>query len=505
MAGSNQFSEEQLMELQRQIEALRKELNAGDDEFATDEEGSTENASGFNGSVLTVAEDLMAAWLILRPPAEGEQYSVEEITRFLEKNNVITGLHTSNISAMVRKRIYNKEVKIAAGRQETQGQDGYYEYYFSPEQLKGPSIRPNGTVDYSSMGLLQNVAKGDIVAVYHRAVQGIPGYKVDGEEMKCVPARELAPIRGRNIRRLEDGITYVSEVDGKVEVKDGRVDVQNVHEIHDDVTYINGKVEFYGDIVIYGNVESGVILRAGRNVTIKGITEAVTIYAGGDVVMEKGLVGGKKAKVSVRGNVFADFVENAAIEAKGDVNANIIMNSSVSCNGRVILTGQRGALVGGYTHGLMGVEAVSMGNEVEVKTIVHAGFDSKTYLKHLEIYKKTQETNQILEQTVEEMSDILKKKQNGKVRLTRDEEIRLKELNDRKDECFASLDDLKTDRNILEDIMGRGKGAEIICKGPINRGVIVCVDNAQLPIDRSTCYMRYHNNGGVIDGNVIVI
>lgn len=506
MAEDSQFSEEQLMELQRQIEALRRDLNAGLGNGNSSPEPEEEEApeEGLNGSRLTIAEDFMSAYLILNPPAPGKAYETGDILEFLRGHGVVSGYHSSNISAMVKKNIYYKEVKVAVGCEVTPGQDGYFEYFFDPDQLKEPSIRADGSVDYSSMGMLQNVGKGDIVAVYHRAVQGAPGQTVTGEERKCNLARELPPMRGRNISRLEDGITYVSEVDGKVEVKDGRVDVQNIHEIHGDVTYVDGKVEFYGDIMIYGGVASGVIIRAGRNVVIKGITEAVTIYAGGDIIMEKGLVGGQKAKISARGNVFADFVENATIEAKGSVNANIILNSNVSASGSVLLTGKKGALIGGSIHGLTGITAVSIGNEAEVKTIVHAGCDNKTYMKLMSLHRKEQETAQVLEETVAEMAQILKRRHQGG-RVNQAQEQKLSQLNARKDECFALLDDLKKDRALLEETSQKGKGAQIVCGGPIYRGVILSIDNARLPIERNTCYMKYRNNNGFIDGEVVVV
>lgn len=507
MAENSQFTESDILELQRQIEALRRELNANPDtltSFGNDDYDAVGIYEPLNGSRLSFSEDNMSVWLYLNPPEAGKSYQKEEILDFLRSMGVVTGFHTSNIAAVLKKNIYHKEVLVAAGMNPREGRDGYYEFMFSPHRLNAPMIRSDGSVDYSTMGMLQNVAKGDIVAVYHRAVQGASGYTVKGEECKCKPARELPPIRGRNIRRLEDGITYVSEVDGKVEVKDDKIDVQNVHEVRGDVTNVIGKVEFYGDIIIYGNVETGVTIRAGRNIIIKGITEAVNIYAGGDVTFEKGLVGGKKAAVSARGCVFGDFVENASIEAKGDVTANIIMNSKISANGKVILTGQKGTLIGGYTHGLMGVEAANMGNDVEVKTIIHAGFDSKTYMKYIGLCKKEQEINQMLERTVEEMSAILKSRSVNK-RMTPDTELRLMELNRKKDECFAAVDDMKIDKEIVNELMMKGKGAVIAANGPIHRGVVVCIENARMLLEHSTCYMKYFCVNGYIKGQVIVV
>lgn len=496
-----QFTEQELKQLQMQLQQFNQETGF----VSVSGADAVSAAYGLNGAKLRIAEDQMTAWLTLNPPPAGWSYQREEILKFLQMNGIVLGYHNSNISAIIKKNIYNKEVKVAAGIVSKGGHDGYFDYRFTPQRIKEPAVRADGSVDYSSMGILQNVKKGDVVAVYHHAVQGSAGYTIRGGEMACSAVKELPPIRGRNISRLEDGVTYISEIDGKVEVKDNRLDVQNVHEIHGDVNFVNGRVEFYGDIVIYGNVEAGVVIRAGRNITIRGITEGATIFAGGDVVMQRGLVGGKKAKISARGSVFADFVENATIDAKKSVKANVIMNSQISAGGRVVVTGERGSLIGGFTHGLMGVEAANIGNEVEVKTVVHAGFDGKTYMKYLDIYKKEQENKNLLEQITGETALLLQKcgKKGGKP--GGEDMTRLAELNRRKEECLTRQDDLKLDRKIVEEVMENGRGAMVVSNGPIYRGVIVCIENAQMPLEHNTCYMKYSCKGGIVSGSVIVI
>lgn len=84
-------------------------------------------------------------------------------------------------------------------------------------------------------------------------------------------------------------------------MKNGKIDIQALHEINGDVTLITGKVEFFGDVVITGGVESGVIIRAGRNIEIKGNVEAVSLFAGGDIILGRGIQGAQRAKIIARG------------------------------------------------------------------------------------------------------------------------------------------------------------------------------------------------------------
>ena len=239
------------------------------------------------GTYLRVEDDDMTAWLYLAPPEEGQVYTKRELEDYLELNGVIKGFHSSNLSAMVKKKVYDREILVAKGQEAVPGQDGYFEYLFSPEEHVGPVIRDDGTVDYSSMSALQNVHKGDKVAVYHYAVPGVDGYTVRGTVLKATLARDLPPMRGKGITR-ENGVYYALN-DGKIEVKDGKIDIQNVHEIIGDVDAITGKIEFFGDVIINGNVDGGVTIRAGRNIEIHGTTGGASVFAGGDVLLPRGI------------------------------------------------------------------------------------------------------------------------------------------------------------------------------------------------------------------------
>lgn len=456
------------------------------------------------GSYIRVEEDAMTAWLYLYPPRKGQRYTSEDLKEYIRSQGVVYGLHESNIEAMVKKEIYHREVRVAAGRAAGKGEDGYYEYLFTPVKHRAPAIRPDGTVDYTSMSMLQNVSKDEEIAVYHPARQGETGYNVLGGEIKAKPVRELPPIKGRNIARLEDGITYAAAVDGKVEVHSGRMDVQNTHEVAGDVTLITGKVEFYGDVIIKGSVESGVVIRAGRNIVIMGAVEGANMYAGGDIILARGINGGAKAKISARGNIFADFIENTNVSAGGNIHVNSILNSYVSADGMVILTGRKGFLIGGYTHGLKGVEAAGAGNPSEIKTVIHAGYDTATYEKYLKLHRRQQELQIELAEAVDEMSQLLKDRKNGR-RNALEADEKLIRLNRKKDECFEQLDNMKHDREILTDAIESGKGASIKVKGTIHRGTIICLETVKMPLERNTSYMKYSVENGAIEGKVMII
>lgn len=459
-----------------------------------------------NGSYVRVEPNEMTAWLYLNPPFPGEgKFSSRDILNFLEKNGVVRGYHTSNIAAMAKKGIYEREIKVAFGKNAVEGIDGYYEYRFKPVSRKEPEIREDGSVDYTSMSALQNVHKGDVIAVYHRAVQGEVGYSVRGKETKPKPAKELAPLRGKGISNQLNPDVYVAEQEGKIELKDNKVDIKNVHEVYGDVDLITGKIEFYGDVVISGNVSAGVIVRAGRNIVIKGTVEAVNMYAGGDIVLERGIQGGKKAKITAKGNVYADFIEHAEVNAKGSVFANSILNSQVSAEEKVIATGKKGIILGGYVHGLQGIEAGILGNDAEIRTMVHAGYEKETYENYIGNAAREEEAQESLRKTVDSMADILRMKRLAAVNMSIVEEHRLAVLNKQKDECFAKLDEIRQEKEILAAQIEKGKGAKVITEGAVYRGVIIGVEDSRFMVEEKTSCMQYEHLNGMVEASVRVL
>lgn len=447
------------------------------------------------GTYMRVDKDAMAAWLYLTPPEEGQFYAKSDLETFLERRGVVKGFHSSNLSAMIKKKVFNREILVAQGQPNIDGKDGYFEYLFTPEEYTAPKIREDGSVDYTNMSALHNVHKGDKVAVYHHAVQGTNGYTVYGGEIKAKGAKDLPPIRGKGISREED--EYFALSDGKIEAKRGKIDIQSVHEIFGDVDMITGKIEFFGDVIVNGNVESGVVIRAGRNIEVHGTTGCATLFAGGDVILSRGIQGG--GKISARGSVFADFIENTTVEAGGTVQSNTILNAQIYAKEKVITTGKKGCIIGGYVHGLRGIEAMSVGSDVEVRTILHCGYEMEAYERLVDIIRQETETKEALADLVEAMTDAIREKRMRGSSTSLATETKLSDWNKKKDLLFTQLDGISQEREKLEEVVENGRGSSIKVDGFVYRNVIISINSEQMVVEKDTRSMRYTADRGVIE------
>ncbi|MCR4587770.1 MAG: FapA family protein, partial [Lachnospiraceae bacterium] len=460
-----------------------------------------------NGSYVKIAKDQMMAWLYLMPPEPGTpMYNRDDIESFLAENGVLCGYHSSNLGAIVKKGIFEREIKIAIGKLPKDGRNGTYEYLFNTLKRTSPVIREDGTADYASLGLVENVHVGDVIAKYRHPVPGEDGYTVTGRDLPCRKAIDIPLKRGKGVDQDPNNPDqYIATMDGKVEIVQDRLEVYAVHEIPRDVTYVDGKIEFFGDIIIHGNVLSGVTIRCGRNVDIRGTCEAADIFAGGDVILQRGILGGSKGKISAHGNVMADFIENAHIECGGSVKSNSIINSDISAEGKVVITGKSGAIYGGRIHALLSIEANIIGNESYVQTIVHAGYEVDTYEKYLRFNRMETTLATSLDKLTEQLKILLKDKRKPENRNNTILDSKIESLNISKNKFQDQLEQTKKDKALFAEILEKGRGGKIMCIGKIYPGVTIGIGAMKMPVEDVMTSTKFYDDNGALRYTTMVL
>lgn len=456
-------------------------------------------------SYVRIADDKTEAWLYLCAPEDGTSYDKSEVIRYLQVNKVVAGINESHIAAMCKKRIYEREVKVATSEKGEPGQEGHYEFFFNTEKPK-PIIRNDGSVDYRSMSLIQNVEEGDLLAVYHPAVQGTSGRDVTGAFEKANIYKELRPLTGRGVSNEKNPHEYYATKSGKIEY-DGqnKLSVEEVYEVQGgcDLTS-NAIVDFNGDVIIHGNVEAGVVIRAGKSLTVEGVVESATITAGGNVCMKRGMQGAGKGSITSGGDVFAEFLEYVNVDAVGSVQSNVILNSTVNAGGTATLTGKKGLIAGGNVHAMMGVSCINAGNLSEIKTSIHVGVMPEIMEQRVNVNEEYNMLSRELDDVVASMAKILRvRQQTGE--LSEQLQERLNGLKDKKDEIYAKCMEVKKRADKLENTVLQAREAKIRINGNIFKGVVIGIDDHQININRDTSFMEYQAQNGIIVGTVVVM
>ncbi|MBO5031855.1 MAG: DUF342 domain-containing protein [Lachnospiraceae bacterium] len=456
-------------------------------------------------SYVRITDDKTEAWLYLCAPEDGASYEKPEIMRYLQHNGVVAGINESHVAAMCKKKIYEREVKIAASEKGEPGREGRFEFFFNTEKPK-PEIRNDGTVDYRSMSLVQNVEEGQLLAVYHPAVQGTSGRDVTGAFEKANAYKDLRPLSGKGISNEEDRNKYYAAKSGKVEYDgENKLSVVEVYEVQGGCDFANNAlVDFNGDVIIHGNIEAGVTVRAGKSLTVEGVVESANLTAGGDVCLKRGMQGAGKGSIVAGGDIFTEFLEYANVKARGSIQSNVILNSNVNAGEQITLTGKKGLIAGGNVHAMLGVSCQNVGNQSEIKTGIHVGVLPEIMDKRMTVNEEYSKVNQELDEVVAGMAKILRvRQQTGE--LSEPLQAHLDDLKARKDEVYARCMELKKRADELENTVLKSREAKIRISGNIYKGTVIGIDDRQITVNRDTSFTEYSAQNGTIVGTVIVI
>lgn len=372
---------------------------------------------------IEISEDKMAASIRFSEPIfNGTLLTKEDIIAVLNANGVRFGIDENLIDSAIENKEYGKWYKVVFGEPASNGVDGYIEYFFETEKrtLK-PKELSDGSVDYRNIDLFEVAVENQVLAVAHAEVKGVDGINVLGKSVIANRAKRPPALpRGKGTKILEDGITLVAETSGRVFYMDGRVSILPILEIGGSVDNTTGNIDFIGTVIVKGGVVSGFSITAGANIEIEGPVEGATIKAAGDILLLKGVQGGRKAVIHAGGDINANFVESSQLYASGNINANSILHSNIKCGGELTLFGKRGLLVGGKAIVGEKISAKTIGSPMSTLTELEVGVNPdlldayKQAVADIDKYKfdldKTEKIVDILsKQDIKKLSDEKKK------------------------------------------------------------------------------------------------
>lgn len=304
--------------------------------------------------------------------------TAENLLEVLAENGVKSGINNPLINAIIAEKQFDRYHIIAAGKHPESGKDGYYTYNFKTETSNKPVVLEDGSVDYRASANYEQVTENTLIAEYHTPTPGSAGFDVHGTILQATPGKDLTPLSGEGFTVSEDGTKYYSAVNGKIEIKDGKLTVSNLLDFNGDVDLTTGDIIFNGDVIIHGNVLTGSMIKAGGSVTIMGNVEGVTIQADGDIILKSGMQGSGKGLVESNGEIWGKFFEHTKIICKKDLHANSLLNCDAVCEGDLYIHGRHGIIVGGSTKCSRNIYATVLGNMSEVKTEICVGMNTTT-------------------------------------------------------------------------------------------------------------------------------
>lgn len=237
--------------------------------------------------------DLLPSSHLELKAAEHKNYlpplSLEKLLNELSRANVTYGIDR-DACLRAAASCKEEEIVVARGVPPEPGKDGYVELLFSTSAKELKSVKDDTLVDYRERFTYTSVSEGDILAIKHHPVPGRPGMSVKGSTIAPPEPRDSILQAGEGAALADDGNKAVATTAGRpvATTQGNSVKVSVLPElVHTgNVDLESGNITFKGDINISGNVDEGMKVEAGGNISISGLVSGARIQAGGSILIK---------------------------------------------------------------------------------------------------------------------------------------------------------------------------------------------------------------------------
>lgn len=263
--------------------------------------------------------------------------------------------------------------RVAKGISPVPGKDGKLVWLvrrFSPGKVEDAERE---FVDFFTLGLFENIAKGREVARIYKPTQGLPGRDVLGKPVSTRAGRAASTRFDKTIEARADDAneaytTLIAAVDGYVHDEGGKFGIRDVLHVSGNLDYGIGHVDFIGSVRVVGDIQKGFNVKARGSIEVLGSVLGDNVLTSESSVSIKGFhYGGQGSFVSAKGDYSVDTAEKISTEVGGNI---LIGREARDCSlhssSAVIAT--RAAIIGGSVWCVKGFEGRVVGNEIGVKT-----------------------------------------------------------------------------------------------------------------------------------------
>ncbi|MGM0410869.1 MAG: DUF342 domain-containing protein, partial [Bacillota bacterium] len=447
---------------------------------------------------INISKDKFRSFLNYEPAFGGKKLSLSKLKNILEENNVIYGIKENKLKELIKHRVKQKELLIAEGEKPTEPEDEELIYHFESKDESIGTELEDGRMDFYNKGLISNVSKGDVLVTIKEGKEGEEGKTVTGEKVPPSEPKTIELPSGKNVEKLEEERKLVAAIDGQV-VKDGkRVNVLPIHEVKGNVDINTGNIEFVGNVVVKGDVKEGFQIEAGGNVEIKGHVSAAQIYSGGDIIIKEGFVGKEKGKLEAKGNIKVRFVEKGHLRTKKSIIvSDAIMHSDLKAEEDIIVTENKGHLVGGRALAGQHIEANIIGSSMATKTHLEAGVNQELKEKLQKINEEIENSERNLLKTKRALKtlDEMKEKYGE---LPQDKEIMYQRLLKTNKKINKSIEEKKKEKEEIENTLRDAQRGKIKVNEKVYSGVKMIIGNSQLNVHNELRHSSFIEDEGEV-------
>ncbi|MBN3492947.1 DUF342 domain-containing protein [Vibrio neptunius] len=362
---------------------------------------------------VVLSEHDMLASMVVTGAYRGSPLKGPQIVHALAQAHVTKGI---NKLALKKVLMMSHQLKpgdtftqpVAKGKNPIQGQDAKFIPLVKDitKQVLAPSQDEDGKVDMLDLGETVTVEANSRLMKRIPATKGSPGMTVQGKPIPPKPGNDamLKASKGSEISP-DDPNLLIAAVSGMPMIKERTVEVEDALCLPT-IGVATGHVKFKGNVIVTGNIESDMMVRATGNLTVGGFIESADVQAQGDIDVAKGIIGHnvsedeeKSCHVKAGGSITANYAQFSELQAAENINLAVhCMNNEIRCGKDLTVSDaadKQGTLSGGSAKVGGKVTCVNLGVEGDTATYInpfarYQNFKDRQQ-KYKEQYKLAQE------------------------------------------------------------------------------------------------------------------
>ena len=322
-----------------------------------------------------VTADKRTAYVTYSRPRGGEPLTKDDMLAKLSSASVVFGVDQNVIDELLTKNEDASKSRIAGALEPVDGEDASIKYLFDAYHLNtGPRISESDVADFRDLGIFENVEEATPLVRKEPATEGEDGMDVTGKALKAKPGRDTPLPKGKNTRICAtDENILESATAGAPRLAAGKVVVEDVL-IVGDVDFTTGNINFVGNVMIKGIVNTGFTIEAEGDITCMDVVEGAVLKAGGNILFKRGIKGQGKSIVEAGGDVIAKFIEHCKVISHGSIIVDeALIHSDSSAADRIEVIGKKGQIFGGTVTAGKLVRANYIGSEMAIRTEIEVG------------------------------------------------------------------------------------------------------------------------------------
>jgi uncharacterized protein (DUF342 family) len=440
-----------------------------------------------------VSQTKMEASVEVIPSRKGTKPSIKEMKSWLAEKGVVFGINEPQLELALDRPKH--PVNIATGMPATDGTNGRIEYAIDFSKTGKPKEEIDGRVDFHDLNLVFNVRAEDVIAQKIPKTDGIPGSTVTGEAVPAKPGKDIPSPLGKNVYMDEAGMIRAG-IDGQIQIINGKINVNPVFEVKEDVDVSTGSITFVGSVIVHGSVQMGFFIKAEGDIEVYGTVSGATLE-GNDIMVKNGIQGMQRGHIRAKGKVTAKFIENANVFAQDSVTvAEAILHSNVSAGRKVVVQGRRAAIVGGTVRAGEEILSRVVGSNLATPTSLEVGVNPELRDELSKVKKEMKDVQYNLEQTQKAVQLLKNLETNGTI--TQEKKEMLLKVTKSYYNLVGQHESLRNRVSDIEQQIEELRNGRIKVSETVHPGVKIVVGTAILPIrDRVSFATFYEENGDV--------